>query len=56
MTSILASVPDHSQDIDRILGKLKANWKILMNKGNRRGFVGARSQKFAGDRIFGTIA
>ncbi|CAM0136197.1 unnamed protein product [Umbelopsis sp. WA50703] len=56
MTSLLASVPDHSQEIDRILTKLKANWKVLMNKGNRRGFVGARTPKFSGDRIFGSVS
>jgi hypothetical protein len=55
MTSLLASVPDHSLEIDRILTKLKANWKVLMNKGNRRGFVGARPHKFSNDRIFGSV-
>ncbi|ORX49168.1 HbrB-domain-containing protein [Hesseltinella vesiculosa] len=42
MTSLLASCPDHNEEIDRVLSNLKANWKIMMNKGNRRGFAGVR--------------
>ncbi|KAI8060202.1 hypothetical protein BC940DRAFT_281066 [Gongronella butleri] len=42
MTSLLASCPDHNDELDRVLSNLKANWKIMMNKGNRRGFAGVR--------------
>ncbi|KAI7900052.1 HbrB-like-domain-containing protein [Cokeromyces recurvatus] len=40
MTSLLASSPDHNEEIERVLSNLKANWKIMMTKGDRRGFAG----------------
>ncbi|KAI8050164.1 HbrB-like-domain-containing protein [Gilbertella persicaria] len=42
MTSLLASSPDHNEEIERVLSNLKANWKIMMTKGDRRGFAGVR--------------
>ncbi|KAI8378727.1 HbrB-like-domain-containing protein [Choanephora cucurbitarum] len=42
MTSLLASSPDHNEDIERVLSSLKANWKIMMTKGDRRGFAGVK--------------
>ncbi|EXX69845.1 Bit61p [Rhizophagus irregularis DAOM 197198w] len=43
MSYILSSVlsdDDNQRDMDRILGKLKNNWKLFMRKRDRRGFVG----------------
>jgi hypothetical protein len=43
MSYILSSVlsdDDKQRDMDRILGKLKNNWKLFMRKRDRRGFVG----------------
>ncbi|KAL9545737.1 hypothetical protein MBANPS3_007009 [Mucor bainieri] len=45
MTSLLASSPDHNEEIERVLSNLKANWKIMMTKGDRRGFAGVRKVK-----------
>lgn len=45
MTSLLASSPDHNEEIERVLSNLKANWKIMMTKGDRRGFAGVRKAK-----------
>ncbi|KAI8368940.1 HbrB-like-domain-containing protein [Blakeslea trispora] len=42
MTSLLASSPDHNEEIERVLSNLKANWKIMMTKGDRRGFAGIK--------------
>ncbi|KAI9263473.1 HbrB-like-domain-containing protein [Helicostylum pulchrum] len=59
MTSLLASSPDHNEDIERVLSNLKANWKIMMTKGDRRGFAGVRKMRpLNGDnsnQMFGTI-
>jgi len=43
MSYILSSVlsdDDKQKDMDRILGKLKNNWKLFMRRRDRRGFVG----------------
>ncbi|RIA91259.1 HbrB-like-domain-containing protein [Glomus cerebriforme] len=43
MSYILSSVlsdDDKQRDMDRILGKLKNNWKLFMRRRDRRGFVG----------------
>ncbi|KAI8334675.1 hypothetical protein BC941DRAFT_356474 [Chlamydoabsidia padenii] len=56
MTSLLASAPDHNEEMDRVLSNLKANWKIMMNKGDRRGFAGVRKTQSGpplNDKIFG---
>ncbi|KAF7728528.1 hypothetical protein EC973_005932 [Apophysomyces ossiformis] len=45
MTSILASSPDHNEELERILSNLKANWKMMMTKRERRGFAGVRKAK-----------
>lgn len=45
MTSLLASSPDHNEEIERVLSNLKANWKIMMTKGDRRGFAGVRKTR-----------
>ncbi|KAI8977427.1 hypothetical protein BDF20DRAFT_820570 [Mycotypha africana] len=44
MTSLLASSPDHNEEIERVLSNLKANWKIMMTKGDRRGFAGLKKR------------
>ncbi|ORZ24388.1 hypothetical protein BCR42DRAFT_458387 [Absidia repens] len=56
MTSLLASAPDHNEEMDRVLSNLKANWKIMMNKGDRRGFAGVRKTRTGpplNDKLFG---
>ncbi|KAI9304836.1 HbrB-like-domain-containing protein [Cunninghamella echinulata] len=45
MTSLLASAPDHNEEMDRVLSNLKANWKIMMTKGDRRGFAGVKKSR-----------
>lgn len=57
MTSLLASSPDHNEEIERVLNNLKANWKIMMRKGDRRGFAGVRKVLPAesSNHIFGTL-
>ncbi|KAJ8658335.1 hypothetical protein O0I10_006018 [Lichtheimia ornata] len=60
MTSLLASAPDHNEEIERVLSSLKANWKIMMTKGDRRGFAGVRKPRAgtsaeATNQIFGTL-
>ncbi|KAI8887146.1 hypothetical protein K501DRAFT_176204 [Backusella circina FSU 941] len=59
MTSLLASSPDHNEEIERVLSSLKANWKIMMTKGDRRGFAGIRKKSGVGvdtsNHIFGTL-
>ncbi|GES77483.1 HbrB-domain-containing protein [Rhizophagus clarus] len=43
MSYILSSIlsdDDKQRDMDRILGKLKNNWKLFMRRRDRRGFVG----------------
>ena len=60
MTSLLASAPDHNEEIERVLSSLKANWKIMMTKGDRRGFAGVRKPRAgasaeASNQIFGTL-
>ncbi|ORE15322.1 hypothetical protein BCV71DRAFT_185591 [Rhizopus microsporus] len=57
MTSLLASAPDHNEEIERVLNNLKANWKIMMRKGDRRGFAGVRKATPAesSNNMFGTI-
>ncbi|CAG8509540.1 8298_t:CDS:2 [Acaulospora morrowiae] len=43
MSYILSSIlsdDDKQKDMDRILGKLKNNWKLFMRRRDRRGFVG----------------
>ena len=43
MSYILSSVlsdDDKQKDMDRILSKLKNNWKLFMRRRDRRGFVG----------------
>lgn len=62
MTSLLASSPDHDEEIERLLSSLKANWKIMMTKGDRRGFAGIRKARpmnmsggSGGDQMFGNI-
>ncbi|KAI8976189.1 hypothetical protein BDB01DRAFT_727874 [Pilobolus umbonatus] len=59
MTSLLASSPDHNEEMERVLSNLKANWKIMMNKGDRRGFAGVRRVKGvrsdSSKQIFGTL-
>ncbi|CEG82059.1 hypothetical protein RMATCC62417_16186 [Rhizopus microsporus] len=57
MTSLLASAPDHNEEIERVLNNLKANWKIMMRKGDRRGFAGVRKAMPAesSNNMFGTI-
>lgn len=63
MTSLLASAPDHNEEIERVLSSLQANWKIMMTKGYRRGFAGVRKARtgFASDnnsshnQIFGSL-
>lgn len=70
MTSLLASSPDHDEEIERLLSSLKANWKIMMTKGDRRGFAGVRKARpmnisgssstsggsgGGGDQMFGNI-
>ncbi|KAI8391770.1 uncharacterized protein BYT42DRAFT_629788 [Radiomyces spectabilis] len=45
MTSLLASAPDHNEEIERVLSNLRANWKIMMTKGDRRGFAGVRKTR-----------
>ncbi|CEG69042.1 hypothetical protein RMATCC62417_05188 [Rhizopus microsporus] len=57
MTSLLASAPDHNEEIERVLNNLKANWKIMMRKGDRRGFAGVRKAMHAesSNNMFGTI-
>ena len=47
MTSLLASSPDHNEEIERVLSNLKANWKIMMTKGDRRGFAGIKKKAYA---------
>ncbi|CAO3611867.1 unnamed protein product [Cunninghamella blakesleeana] len=44
MTSLLATAPDHNEEIERVLSNLKANWKIMMTKGDRRGFAGVKKR------------
>ncbi|KAI9277835.1 hypothetical protein BY458DRAFT_432523 [Sporodiniella umbellata] len=57
MTSLLASSPDHNEEIERVLSNLKANWKIMMRKGDRRGFAGVRKAQptESSNHIFGTL-
>ncbi|CAO3686711.1 unnamed protein product [Rhizopus stolonifer] len=57
MTSLLASSPDHNEEIERVLSNLKSNWKIMMRKGDRRGFAGVRKVQPAesSNHIFGTL-
>ncbi|KAI7893947.1 HbrB-like-domain-containing protein [Mucor mucedo] len=58
MTSLLASSPDHNEEIERVLSNLKANWKIMMTKGDRRGFAGVRKVRpLNGENptMFGTL-
>jgi hypothetical protein len=58
MTSLLASSPDHNEEIERVLSNLKANWKIMMTKGDRRGFAGVRKfkqQSETANQMFGAI-
>lgn len=59
MTSLLASSPDHNEEIERVLSNLKANWKIMMTKGDRRGFAGvirkARPMHGENPTMFGTL-
>ena len=60
MTSLLASAPDHNEEIERVLSSLKANWKIMMTKGDRRGFAGVRKAKAGrssetSNQIFGSL-
>jgi hypothetical protein len=58
MTSLLASSPDHNEEIERVLSNLKANWKIMMTKGDRRGFAGVRKSKQQSEttnQMFGAI-
>ncbi|KAI9491406.1 HbrB-like-domain-containing protein [Zychaea mexicana] len=60
MTSLLASAPDHNEEIERVLSSLKANWKIMMTKGDRRGFAGVRKagsgqSSETSNQIFGTL-
>lgn len=59
MTSLLASSPDHNEEIERILSNLKANWNIMMTKGDRRGFAGVRKQRAfrpdSANHMFGTF-
>ncbi|CAG8838418.1 25336_t:CDS:2, partial [Racocetra persica] len=43
MSYILSSIlsdDEKQKDMDRILGKLKNNWKLFMRRRDRRGFVG----------------
>ncbi|OAD80457.1 hypothetical protein PHYBLDRAFT_61508 [Phycomyces blakesleeanus NRRL 1555(-)] len=60
MTSLLASSTDHNEDIERVLSSLKANWKIMMTKGDRRGFAGVRKAHSGKNpetsHIFGALA
>ncbi|KAI7870475.1 hypothetical protein BDF14DRAFT_1721023 [Spinellus fusiger] len=59
MTSLLASSTDHNEEIERVLSGLKANWKIMMTKGDRRGFAGVRKNRTGNSseapHIFGAL-
>lgn len=60
MTSLLASAPGHNEEMERILSSLRTNWKVMMTKGDRRGFAGVRRPRTgqsseSSHQIFGNL-